>query len=140
MSGQHATGGTPAARVGARGRAVRIGLWGLQILLALQFAMAGLAKVFGDQAMVEMFDTIGIGQWFRYLVGALEVAGAVGVLIPRLSGLAALGLVCLMVGATLTNLFVLGASPLLPVVLLVVSALVAWGRRARTRAPGDLGR
>jgi putative oxidoreductase len=104
---------------------VRIGLWGLQILLALQFAMAGLAKVFGDQAMVEMFDTIGIGQWFRYLVGALEVAGAVGVLIPRLSGLAALGLVCLMVGATLTNLFVLGASPLLPVVLLVVSALVA---------------
>jgi putative oxidoreductase len=140
MSGQHATGGTPAARVGARGRAVRIGLWGLQILLALQFAMAGLAKVFGDQAMVEMFDTIGIGQWFRYLVGALEVAGAVGVLIPRLSGLAALGLVCLMVGATLTNLFVLGASPLLPVVLLVVSALVAWGRRALTRAPGDLGR
>jgi putative oxidoreductase len=140
MSGQHATGGTPAARVGARGRAVRIGLWGLQILLALQFAMAGLAKVFGDQAMVEMFDTIGIGQWFRYLVGALELAGAVGVLIPRLSGLAALGLVCLMVGATLTNLFVLGASPLLPVVLLVVSALVAWGRRARTRAPGDLGR
>jgi putative oxidoreductase len=104
---------------------VRIGLWGLQILLALQFAMAGLAKVFGDQAMVEMFDTIGIGQWFRYLVGALEVAGAVGVLIPRLSGLAALGLVCLMVGATLTNLFVLGASPLLPVVLLLVSALVA---------------
>ena len=140
MSGQHATGGTPAARVGARGRAVRIGLWGLQILLALQFAMGGLAKVFGDQAMVEMFDTIGIGQWFRYLVGALELAGAVGVLIPRLSGLAALGLVCLMVGATLTNLFVLGASPLLPVVLLVVSALVAWGRRARTRAPGDLGR
>jgi putative oxidoreductase len=140
MSGQHATGGTPAARVGARGRAVRIGLWGLQILLALQFAMAGLAKVFGDQAMVEMFDTIGIGQWFRYLVGALELAGAVGVLIPRLSGLAALGLVCLMVGATLTNLFVLGASPLLPVVLLVVSALVAWGRRAWTWAPGDLGR
>ena len=119
---------------------MRIGLWGLQILLALQFAMAGLAKVFGDQAMVEMFDTIGIGQWFLYLVGALELAGAVGVLIPRLSGLAALGLVCLMVGATLTNLFVLGASPLLPVVLLVVSALVAWGRRARTRAPGDLGR
>jgi putative oxidoreductase len=28
--------------------------------------------------MVEMFATIGIGQWFRYVVGALEIAGAVG--------------------------------------------------------------
>jgi putative oxidoreductase len=41
--------------------------------------------------MVEMFANIGIGQWFRYVVGALEVAGAAGVLVPRVSGLAALG-------------------------------------------------
>jgi putative oxidoreductase len=68
------------------------------------------------------------------VVGGLEIAGAVGVLIPRLSGLAALGLVCLMAGATLTNVLVLGASPLLPLVLLAVSALVAWGRWPRTRA------
>ena len=95
--------------------------------------MAGLAKVFGDPAMVEMFATIGIGRWLRYVVGALEIAGAVGVLVPQLSGLAALGLVCLMAGATLTNLFVLGASPLLPLVLLAVSALVAWVRGQRTR-------
>jgi uncharacterized membrane protein len=65
--------------------------------------------------------------------GGGAIGGAVGVLVPRLSGLAALGLVCLMVGATLTNLFVLGTSPLLPVGLLVVSALVAWGRWPRTR-------
>jgi putative oxidoreductase len=62
------------------------------------------------------------------VVGALEIAGAVGVLVPRFTGL-----VCLMVGATLTNLFVLGTSPLLPVGLLVMSALVAWGRWPRTR-------
>jgi putative oxidoreductase len=55
------------------------------------FVLAGLAKVLGDGAMVEMFATISAGQWFRYVVGALEIAGAVGVLIPRLSGLAALG-------------------------------------------------
>jgi putative oxidoreductase len=124
---------TRAAPATSRGRAVNFGLWALQALLALMFAMAGFAKVFGDAAMVEMFATISIGQWFRYLVGALEVAGAVGVLVPRLSGLAALGLVCLMVSATLTNLLVLGASPLLPLGLLAVSGLVAWGRRGRTR-------
>ena len=69
------------------------------------------------------------------------MAVAVGVLDPRLSGLAALGLVCLLVGATLTNVVVLGISPLLPLVLLVVSALAAWGRRERTNALlGGLGR
>ena len=113
---------------------MNIALWVLQILLALQFVMAGLAKLFGDPAMVEMFTNIGIGQWFRYAVGALEIAGAVGVLVPRVSGLAALGLVCLMIGATLTNLFVLGVSPLLTIGLLVVGALVAWGRWPQTRS------
>ena len=124
-----------------RGRSLSIVLWVLQVLLALLFAMAGVVKVIGDPATVEMFATIGIGQWFRYLVGVLEIAGAVGVLIPRLSGLAALGLVCLMVGATLTNVFVLGASPLLTIVLLLVGAFVAWGRWPRTGAPaGGTGR
>lgn len=80
-----------------------------------------------------MFADIGMGQWFRFVVGSLELAGAVGVLVPRLSGLAAIGLACLMVGAALTNVAVLDASPLLPLVLLAVGALVAWGRWPRTR-------
>jgi putative oxidoreductase len=95
------------------------------------------AKVFGDPTMVDMFATIGVGRWFRYAVGALEIAGAVGVLIPRLSGLAAQGVVCLMVSAAATNVFVLGASPLLPLVLLPVSGLVAWGRWPQTRTLAD---
>lgn len=141
MSDTGITRGTRAALVTSRGRAVNFALWALQALLALMFAMAGFTKVGGDAPMVEMFATIGIGQWFRYVVGALEIAGAVGVLVLRLSGLAALGLVCLMAGATATNLFVLGASPLLPIVLLLVSVLVAWGRWPRIRSPaGRLGR
>jgi uncharacterized membrane protein YphA (DoxX/SURF4 family) len=50
-------------------------LWVLQVLLAIMFAMAGLAKVFGESAMVEMFAEIGLGQWFRYVVGSLEISG-----------------------------------------------------------------
>jgi putative oxidoreductase len=134
MSDTGITSGTPAARATSRRHAVNIfALWVLQALLAIMFAMAGFAKVGGDAAMVEMFATIGIGQWFRYVVGALEIAGAVGVLVSRLSGLAALGLLCLMAGAILTNVLVLGTSPLLPIVLMLVSALVAWGRWPRTR-------
>jgi putative oxidoreductase len=131
MSGTGTAGQSPSTAT--RRCTLGIALWILQALLALQFSMAGLAKVFGSTAMVEMFATIGIGQWFRYAVGVLELAGAVGVLIPRLCGLAALGLVCLMLGATLTNVLVLGTSPLLPIVLLAVSGMVAWGRWPRTR-------
>lgn len=132
MSGTGTAGQTPSTTP-TRRRLVSIARWALQALLALVFAMAGLAKVFGDEAMVQMFATIGIGQWFRYVVGALELAGAVGVLIPRLSGLAALGLVGLMAGAALTNVLVLGTSVLAPIGLMLASALVAWGRWPRTR-------
>lgn len=117
-------------------RTVRPGnlaLWVLQAALAFQFAGAGLVKVTGSPEMVDLFATIGAGQWLRYLVGALELAGAVGLLVPVLSGLAALGLAALMVGATATNLLVLGVSPWLPIGLLLASAVVAWARRSRTR-------
>lgn len=79
--------------------------------------------------MVTVFGNIGLGQWFRYLTGTLEVLGGIGLLIPRLAGLAALMLAAVMVGAVLTHLFVLGGSPALPLALLVAMAIVAWARR-----------
>jgi uncharacterized membrane protein len=58
----------------------------------------------------------------------LEVAGAVGLLIPLLSSLAALRLAAVMVGAAMTNQFLLEESP--PLALLVVAAVIAWARRS----------
>jgi uncharacterized membrane protein YphA (DoxX/SURF4 family) len=123
-----------AADEGQAARATNVALWILQAVLAFQFAGGGLLKLTGSPEMVELFAAVGVGQWLRYMVGTLEVAGAVGLLVPRLSGLAALGLAGLMVGATTTNLFVLGESPWLPIGLLLASALIAWGRRSRTKA------
>lgn len=109
-------------------------VWLARVVLALMFLGAGASKLFGEPAMVTMFADIGVGQWLRYAVGALEVAGAVGVLVPRLSALAAAGLALLMVGATATNLTVLGAPPWSPLALLVLAALVAWTGRDRLLA------
>ena len=131
MSNIRATKGTLAA---TRGRVFSITLWGLQIVLALQFVLSGFLKLGGSQDMVSMFTTIGVGQWLRYLIGTIEIAGAIGLLIPRLSGLAALGLVGLMIGATATNLFIINSSPWFPLGLLLVCALIAWGRWLQTRA------
>ena len=107
-------------------------LWTLQVLLALMFIVASAAPKFaGDAYAVQIFEQIGAGQWFRYVVGALELAGGVGLLVPRLAGLAALGLVGLMIGAGYTQVVVL-QNPVFvitPIILGVLAAVVAWGRR-----------
>ncbi len=116
----------------ASNKGLNIVLWVLQIALALMFLMAGFAKLSGNPTMVEMFDKIGFGQWFRHLTGALEVLGAILLLIPRTSGLGGLLLVPVMIGAVFTHLFIIGGSPVVPIVLLIVAAIIAWGRRERT--------
>ncbi|GAB3414250.1 DoxX family protein [Flindersiella endophytica] len=122
----------PVRRV-RRVRPAAVARWVLQAALASQFVGAGVMKLSGDPAMVAMFAEIGAGQWLRYLVGGLELAGAIGLLVPRLCGVAALGLIGLMAGAVLTNLVVLGESPVLPLAFGCVAGLVAWLRRTEVR-------
>jgi putative oxidoreductase len=117
---------------GSTGKIINVGLWILQIGAAGMFLMVGFFKLSGDPRMVALFDAIGLGQWFRYVTGSLEVLGALLLLIPRLSGLGALLLMGVMLGAVPTHLFVVGGSPLQAIVLLIVTGVVAWGRRKRT--------
>jgi uncharacterized membrane protein YphA (DoxX/SURF4 family) len=107
-------------------------LWILQVGAAGMFLMVGFFKLSGDPRMVGLFDAIGLGQWLRYVTGSLEVGGAVLLLIPRLSGLGALLLVSVMLGAVATHLFIVGGSALGATILLIVTGVVAWGRRKRT--------
>src|SRR3989442_11035992 len=107
-------------------------LWVLQIAAAGMFLMVGFLKLSGNAQLVGLFEAIGVGQWFRYLTGALEVAGAILLLLPRTSGLGALMLVGVMAGAVMTHVFIVGGSPLMAIILLVVTGVVAWGRRQRT--------
>ncbi len=110
-------------------RVKNIGLWALQIAAAAMFLMAGELKLAGDPKMVGMFAVIGIGQWFRYLTGSLEVIGAFGLLIPRAAGFGALLLTVVMIGAVLTHFLIVGGNPALAIILLVTTAIVAWGRK-----------
>lgn len=124
---------TPVRRP-RRARASRLGLRAVRLLLAAQFAAAGVLKLAAEAQMVAMFDDIGGGPGLRLLVGACEVAGAVGLLVPRLTRLAAAGLVALMVGAVVTNVVVLQTSPVVPLVLLVLAAVVAIASRSTRSA------
>jgi putative oxidoreductase len=106
-------------------RTARVGRWAARIALAAQFVVGGVLKLTADPAMVAMFDSIGAGQGLRLFIGACEVAGAVGLLVPGLVRLAATGLVLLMIGAAVTNVVALQISPAVPLVLLVLATVVA---------------
>jgi putative oxidoreductase len=112
-------------RCSRRARAAHVGVWTVRVLLSAQFLVGGVLKLTASPAMVAMFDDIGAGQGLRLLVGACEVVGAIGLLVPRLARLAATGLVLLMVGAVVTNVVVLQISPALPLVFGVLAAVVA---------------
>jgi putative oxidoreductase len=107
--------------------------WALQVLLALAMAGGGAAKLAGDPVMVQMFDDIGSGQWLRPVVGFFEVAGGVGLLIPRLRALAALGLIVLLGCATITNLAILHVNTTLSVLYAVVAVAIFVLRRSELR-------
>ena len=109
-------------------RALAVVLWTLQIVSAALFLFSGTLKLTGAPMMVEMFGAIGLGQWFRYFTGGLEVISAVLLLVPSLARFGALALAVTMVGAILTHLFIIGGNPAVPIALLAATTTIAWVR------------
>jgi uncharacterized membrane protein YphA (DoxX/SURF4 family) len=106
-------------------------LWVAQIAAAGMVLFAGTLKLAGAPAMVGLFDAIGVGQWFRYLTGTIEVVSAVLLLVPAFAFFGALALIATMIGALATHLFVIGGNPAPALVLLVTAAAIAFVRRPR---------
>jgi putative oxidoreductase len=106
--------------------------WFFQIALAVFFVMAGSMKVAGTAAISERFQAWGYGEGFLVLIGAVETLGGVGLLIPRIVALAAIGLMAVMGGALYTHLIhaegMKAATPaLILIVLLGVVTYFRWG-------------
>jgi uncharacterized membrane protein YphA (DoxX/SURF4 family) len=108
--------------------------WALQALLAAAFAAAGVSKLLGVPMMVELFDAVGLGQWFRYVTGLVEISGAVALLVPGLAGPGALLLGTTMFFAVLTHLFILQNSPAAALVLLALNLVLVALRRDQIAA------
>lgn len=108
-----------------------IGVWILQVLLALVFFKAAHVKLTGNPMMVGLFQKWGYPENFHLVVGTFELAGAIGLLIPRLAGYAACGLTVIMVGALATHLIYREAQAIVPVVLLVLLGTIVWARRPK---------
>jgi uncharacterized membrane protein YphA (DoxX/SURF4 family) len=107
----------------------RVGVWILQIVVAFAFLAAGVAKLAAVPFMVQLFDQIGLGQWFRIVTGVVEVVGAAALVYPRLASVGGLWLGFTMLCAALIHLFVLHTSPAPAIVLGLLTVLIAYLRR-----------
>jgi hypothetical protein len=118
-----------------RSRAGNAALWTLQVLVAAVYAFSAFGKLTAEAQNVAGFEAMGLGMPGMYIIGALELAGAIAMFIPRLTGLAALCFVALMIGAvTITLAIGGGILVVLPAVVGVLAAIVAYGRRDSTMA------
>src|SRR5438132_10104776 len=115
----------------APAKASNIALWTLQVLVALAFVAAALGKLVRSADMVALFDAVGIGQWFRYATGSLEVLGAALLIVPGKTAFGAVLLACVMAGAVVAHFTVLHTAPTAAFVLFALTALIAWGRRSQ---------
>lgn len=115
-------------------------LWIVQGLLAALFLFAGGMKLIVPIEALTM--PVPLPGWFLRFIGAAEVLGAVGLILPglvrihrELTPLAAAGLVVIMIGATVVT--ALGGTLAPALVPLLVGVLSAWIAVARWPSSRD---
>ena len=113
-------------------------LWMVQVLAAAVLCLAGGTTLAGADMPIALFEQIGLGQWFRYCTGGLEVLGAILLLVPKTAAMGAVLLAAIMGGAMATHLFVIGGSPVPATVLLLMALAVAWYRWPQRKQACDL--
>ena len=73
--------------------------WILQALLAAMFVFSGGHKLLDLAGTTSMFGSLGMPGWLGGFIGAAEVLGGIGLLVPRTVRPAAMGLIIIMIGA-----------------------------------------
>ena len=128
------TAAAAAHATAAPSRRANAALWVLQVLVAAVYLFSAFFKLTASPENVAGFQAMGLGTAGMYVIGALELAGAIAMFIPVLTGLAATCFVALMIGAVIATLAVGGgALAAIPATVLVLVAILAWGRRDSTR-------
>ncbi|WFS00036.1 DoxX family protein [Rhizobium tumorigenes] len=113
-------------------RILTISIWVLRVLVALMFLAAATMKLTSQPMMVAEFEQVGLGQWFRFLTGGLELIGAIAVLVPRTSILGALLLLLVDAGAFVAQIAVLHMDWVHTIVIGAVIALLIYLQRRAT--------
>jgi len=113
---------------------MNVALWIVQGLLAALFVFGGGMKLV--LPIEKMTDPVALPGLFLRFIGVCELLGGIGLIVPSLlrirpglTPLAAAGLVVIMIGATVITLAYVGiASALIPLLVGILAAFIAYGR------------
>ena len=113
-------------------------IWVLRLLMATLFLFAAYMKLSSQPMMVEEFGVVGLGQWFRYLTGAVELVGGIAVLIPIVSGFAALLLLGVDLGALVAQVTLIHQDWIHTIVIGAILVALVYLQRSQIRARLEL--
>ncbi len=113
---------------------INVALWILRVLMAALFLFAAFAKLTGNPMMVQEFETVGLGQGFRYFTGLLELVGAAALLTPAISGFGALLLLGVDVGAFVAQVAVIHMDWIHTIVIGAILATLVYLQRGPMRS------
>ncbi len=100
--------------------------WIVRSLVALAFLMASLGKLTSHPGVLEMFKNFGFPDGFHLLIGVLELAGAVLLLIPGTRRIAIALLAIIVSGAAVTHLMHDPITELIRPLVFAVFLAAAW--------------
>lgn len=108
-------------------------LIGLRVLLGVAFLAAAAMKLTSQPQMVTEFDVVGLGQWFRYATGVIELGGALLLIREKTVTLGAGLLTCVSIGAFFAQLLRLHVDVIHTIVFAVLLAWIAYSYRGAMR-------
>ena len=103
----------------------------LRVLMAALFLFAAFGKLTSNPMMVEEFGLFGVGQWFRYLTGLLELAGGIAIVVPPISVFGAMLLLAVDAGALVAQLAVIHQDWIHTIVIGGILVTLIYLQRAR---------
>lgn len=111
----------------------------LTAFMSVAFVIVGIAKLWGVEMMKEGFEGWGFPYpiLFMRIVGLCEVAGAIGLWLPRFSHAAKICLIILMAGAVLTHLLHREFQDSLGAIILLIFAVVTLILHRKERDTND---
>ncbi|HJP87351.1 MAG TPA: DoxX family protein [Gemmatimonadaceae bacterium] len=112
--------------------------WAIRVSVAVVFFLVGIDKFLPGSSLywIHVFDTIGLGQSFRYFTGIVEIVGGLLFLVPVATPFGAAMLVATMLGAMIVQaaIFKHPLDSIFPGMYLV-GVVIAFSKVRRDGAP-----
>ncbi len=113
----------------------KVAIWLLRLMIAGIFIVSALPKLLGQEAMIDIFAAIGLGQWLRVVTGLVEGLGSVLILVPAASGMGAILVLLVDAGAFIAQVGVLHGDIVHTIIIALLIGPLAYLQSSGPHAP-----